>query len=804
MVRAFSERTNDKADTCAKTSAGISSGTVASRVRGFQDAPEQEKNAQQFPKPRHVMTRLSDIAEHGTRVGHGRRLESRFAAPAGRASRTGNEGTGLDNLPPIGHWGHGPCMLEGAWAEGEGALATPYRPSTNLNSREPPSDIRNVSLRQKTPRRYRSMEVMASRNERNEAQEISYRLKSLRENCIQRLDHQASKKGHDSTMLDELESMIDNALEQQKSVKDHGASDSTAIDSNAESNLSSNKGKDRKVRSASISTSEHPDSRRHSFLEYHDSWRPHDSYKSPSRTMPERRQSQPTEIVRPRAGSETLISENGHDRSVLLLPKDQVLGEVKQATSPTRRSLTGVRARAAIFENANYEDSILGDRGQRNVHSVHYHGRGNHNETESSLTRGQTHSIILPNGRAHDPYHRQAHNQHYQTGKSGLDQGHIHQDVPHGGHEETSHSSEKHGERAQSRDIHPEQSVGLKAHEPDQIEHRLQDKDRKQSSASFDQTLKNQRALEAIERPAGSGTDGDQDHTVRDYSQGEKAAGSPKPIENKIGSDGSERKYVEATDAGATDRDRVFKGHSMGGTISERIRRFERRAMDTQAPHESSYHHKQRLQDAVGRLQQDINGGRRIDQQNDHAGAKAIDSRSASVNIESSRPSSQSSGEEARERHAAARDQQASREQNIIREREDTGVMEAESEHEQIKTGNERARDFSIETDDVDPTKKSQIRQPGSLQETGETISSSLLRGRQMERDWERNEEFSMSHGGVSVKVRISISRSPSRSAMREEQRMTTDSQVESADEQTIYIKADIVPNKLDEMSEEE
>jgi hypothetical protein len=73
-------------------------GTVASRVRSFQNAAELRHSTASSRLPR-IMTRAH---EAGITVGRGRRLDSSFGSPAGRASRDGNEGLRGDGRPPVG------------------------------------------------------------------------------------------------------------------------------------------------------------------------------------------------------------------------------------------------------------------------------------------------------------------------------------------------------------------------------------------------------------------------------------------------------------------------------------------------------------------------------------------------------------------------------------------------------------------------------------------------------------------------------------------------------------------------------
>ena len=74
-------------------------GTVAARVQRFQHAAELEHPTSSSRLPR-VMTRAQ---ESGTTVGRGRRLDTNFGSPAGRASRDGNEGLRGDGRPPVGN-----------------------------------------------------------------------------------------------------------------------------------------------------------------------------------------------------------------------------------------------------------------------------------------------------------------------------------------------------------------------------------------------------------------------------------------------------------------------------------------------------------------------------------------------------------------------------------------------------------------------------------------------------------------------------------------------------------------------------
>ncbi|KAK4940507.1 hypothetical protein LTR10_019381 [Elasticomyces elasticus] len=81
------------------SSQGSQRGTVADRIRAFQDVQQLESKAPAFNLAPRVLTQAK---ESGVYVSHGRRETPSFAPPAGRVSRDGNEGFRADGRPPVG------------------------------------------------------------------------------------------------------------------------------------------------------------------------------------------------------------------------------------------------------------------------------------------------------------------------------------------------------------------------------------------------------------------------------------------------------------------------------------------------------------------------------------------------------------------------------------------------------------------------------------------------------------------------------------------------------------------------------
>lgn len=165
------------------------------------------------------MTRSSETS---VTVGHGKRQDASFAAPAGRVSREGNEGIRRDHTPPVGsHGSHFACP-PGFWTEGD----SPMRPGSSagglgrirtFHSKQSPRSA------QKGARRY-SMDSLSNRDSgsHNEFQEVKSRLRSVK-------GTRGSEKNYHETYLeetersasamDDLEQMIDDALEQQSALR---------------------------------------------------------------------------------------------------------------------------------------------------------------------------------------------------------------------------------------------------------------------------------------------------------------------------------------------------------------------------------------------------------------------------------------------------------------------------------------------------------------------------------------------------------------------------------------------------------
>ncbi len=184
-------------------------GTVADRIRAFQDVQMLESRAPTFNLAPRVLTQAK---ESGIYEAQGRRESLSFASPAGRASRDGNEGFRGDGRPPVSSVFYKKPRPVKEVVEHENPVRTvPSRPVTSMGEssnapsvpRRPPESGQAQTLH----RRYRSMETME-----DPAQEIAVarsRLKSVAEKSANRIS-----QGDRANTLAELNTMLDDAIEE--------------------------------------------------------------------------------------------------------------------------------------------------------------------------------------------------------------------------------------------------------------------------------------------------------------------------------------------------------------------------------------------------------------------------------------------------------------------------------------------------------------------------------------------------------------------------------------------------------------
>ena len=186
----------------------VAGGSVASRIRAFQDISDLEHRSPSFKRTPQVLTQA---AESGTWAARGRRSDPSFASPAGRVSRDGAEGVRGDGRPPVGN------------------VSYPLHPSMKeLSVQEPESHVK--LYRELTPRPQPSFGTT-----RNDFTDLRGRLRSVinEENEEQEVTPEAGDTvAHNvdtgavactstrSEVFEELSNLIDEAIEQQTNTQE--------------------------------------------------------------------------------------------------------------------------------------------------------------------------------------------------------------------------------------------------------------------------------------------------------------------------------------------------------------------------------------------------------------------------------------------------------------------------------------------------------------------------------------------------------------------------------------------------------
>lgn len=187
-------------------------GTVADRIRAFQDVQPLETRVPIFIQSPRVLAQARDP---GVSSGQCRRKDSSFAAPAGRASRDGNEGACEDGRPPVASVLYKELRhLEEMDQRGACHNPFPERPFTSMDDsandhgvsrRATEADDRIVA------RRPRSME-----NITHPASEITTARSRLRSVVANKKEEYGSPRSRAYTLA-ELGHMLDDAIEDSSS-----------------------------------------------------------------------------------------------------------------------------------------------------------------------------------------------------------------------------------------------------------------------------------------------------------------------------------------------------------------------------------------------------------------------------------------------------------------------------------------------------------------------------------------------------------------------------------------------------------
>ncbi|KAJ9497163.1 hypothetical protein H2202_007319 [Exophiala xenobiotica] len=201
-------------------------GTVADRIRAFQDVQMLESKAPTFNLAPRVLTQAK---ESGIYEAQGRRESLNFASPAGRASRDGNEGFRGHGRPPVSSvFYKKPRPVKEVVEDEDLVKPLPNRPVTSMgessNASRIPRRLPESVQAQTLHRRYRSMETME-----DPAQEIAAarsRLKSVAEKSANRVS-----QGDRAYTLAELNIMLDDAIEESgpQVVSDEGTGEITPM-----------------------------------------------------------------------------------------------------------------------------------------------------------------------------------------------------------------------------------------------------------------------------------------------------------------------------------------------------------------------------------------------------------------------------------------------------------------------------------------------------------------------------------------------------------------------------------------------
>ena len=185
------------------------------------------------------MTRLCDVPEQGVRTGRGRRSNARFASPAGRANRDGNEGFRGDNHPPVGMFGHGPCVLGGPWEGEETFTDLPSRPDGSQAHDLPIPGPEKLADARKSLRKHDSIETMANETRNTEMLEARSKLRHVQDTRSDQVQRHRSASESQPGLIGELESMIDRALGLQTPLEadhhtDYGSLNASLLDDRAQ------------------------------------------------------------------------------------------------------------------------------------------------------------------------------------------------------------------------------------------------------------------------------------------------------------------------------------------------------------------------------------------------------------------------------------------------------------------------------------------------------------------------------------------------------------------------------------------
>ena len=192
---------------------------------------------------------MTRAPEWGVTVGIGRREDSSFASPAGRASRDGNEGIRGDGRPPVGSFTH---TMHPSMEEKEvytlPALRRNIRPATSWDGDQFISlDVHNGQLKRSThPANRRvisAVNIASNHNAKEKISETRRRLRSIRYDRDSSSASQSSyevlctEKALGSTIrkhasapktLDDLGNLISNAIEEQNMKSNASLTENTA------------------------------------------------------------------------------------------------------------------------------------------------------------------------------------------------------------------------------------------------------------------------------------------------------------------------------------------------------------------------------------------------------------------------------------------------------------------------------------------------------------------------------------------------------------------------------------------------
>ncbi|KAJ9637649.1 hypothetical protein H2204_004798 [Knufia peltigerae] len=336
-------------------------GTVADRIRAFQDVQTLESRAPTFNLAPRILTHAK---ESGTYEAQGRRESLSFASPAGRASRDGNEGLRGDGRPPVGSTIYKqPHSSKKVAGHEDTVKVLPARPVTSLDevfnshavSRRPTEGDQIHQLH----RRFRSMEAAA-----DPSQEIAVarlRLRSVVEDKLVN-ENQPTEK---ACTLAELNNMLDHAIE---GTGPQVFSDDDMVDSAQKStttnHLNTTNTIDRRSRSKARGN-------RRSV----DSGGPRSSSEESLRVDYEndsilslREPFAPAQDHRVSSINSSLAVAGRLQKPILAHPADKDLVSVEQVQSQPGNELSPVKRRTAMFESLNKKQLDYDE-----VHKTHHH-----------------------------------------------------------------------------------------------------------------------------------------------------------------------------------------------------------------------------------------------------------------------------------------------------------------------------------------------------------------------------------------------------------------------------------------------